>query len=288
MAKTSKNMKGRGSRLKGSGKRHEASRLKWLTEFLTTDVSRLSRWEFRKLHFQVLDFLYGNVEDRKDLRDVATDTDLNRRALIQIQGVCYSSLGDILDQSHRSLGDRAVRTNHLGEVLYDYRVKLDNVSLVPRRRTHPYHVPANLSGHYQYTPLKAGRQADEDYLQRYFLGKPNASDYAYFSRHYDPDIESTVLLSLIPLLENFSLNSIGRCTKCKAYFKKTKRKKSDLCRPCHTKKKIYDWRAKPVNHEAYNIYQRNLAKGLKDETPTQIRDRRRKEKESANKSEGTS
>ena len=290
MAKKSKKTKGRGSRLRGSGKRYEASRLKWLTEFLTADVSKLSRSEFRKLHFQVLDFLYGNVEEKKDLRGVATDTDLNRRALIQIQAVYYSSLGDILDQSHRSFGDRVVRTNHLGEVLYDYRVKLDNVSLVPRRRTHPYDVPANLSGHYKYIPLRAGRDADENYLHRYFLGNAKVDDskYAFFSRHYDPDIETTILLSLISLLENHSLNSIGKCDLCKAFFTRTKRKVWDLCRPCLAKMKTYDWRSQADNHEAYNEYQRNRAKGLKDETPTQIRDRLKGENESPNKSERTS
>lgn len=251
--------------------------LKWLLGFMKTDVMKLPAPEFRKLHLETLYFLYGNqVEREKDLRDVATDDEFNRQALIQIQGLCYASLDQILSESHQSAEDREVRSNHLGELRYDYRVKLDKVTLVPRQRTFPYDIHPSMTGKYRHIPLKAGRQADDDYLQRYLLSKPKSLEYAFFSRHYDPDIETTVLLSVIPLLEKFSLNSIMQCDLCHAYFKRTKRKKWDLCRACLTKFTTYRWRAD--NPEVYKEYQRNRAKGLKGETPTQIRDRLMREK----------
>jgi len=271
----------RGTRQKDPGRRHDVNQLKWLLDFLRTDVMELPGSEFRELHYQMLDFLYGRqIENKKELRDVATDDEFNRKALMQIRGLCNSFLGQILSESEQSQKDGKLTSNNLGEVLYDYRVNRDRVTLVPRQRTHPYGVPANLTGTYRYIPLNAGKQADEPYLRRYFLNNPRieSSNYAFFSRFYDPDIESTALLSLIPLLEKFSLKSISKCDICHAFFKRTNRKQWDLCRPCLTKIKIYHWRSQPENRLAYNEYQSNRAKGLKDETPTQIRDRHRREK----------
>jgi hypothetical protein len=268
-----------------SGKRAHGKIINWLLEFMRTDVRRLKRSEFRKLHYQVLKFLYGGqMEDKEELRYVATDTELNRQALIKIQEILYSSLDAILDQSRRSSEDGETRSNNLDEVLYDYRVKRDTVTLVPRRRTHP-HVPANLTGTYKHTPLRTGRLVDEDYLRTHFWNNTSidASRYAFFSRHYDPDIDSTVLLSLITLLEKFSLKSISKCDLCHAFFKRTAKKEWDLCRPCVTRITTDRWRTD--NREVYNEYQLNLAKGLKGETPTQIRDRLMGEKKRGEKAE---
>jgi hypothetical protein len=279
MADAGKKRRIRGTQRKEPGRRYYVNLLKWLLGFMKTDVTKLPTLEYRKLYLETLHFLYGSqVEHKQDLSDVATDDEFNRKALMQIQGLCSSSLDQILSESHKAQKDGEVNSNNLGGVLFDYRVKRDRVTLVPRQRTFPYDIAPSMTGKYRYIPLKAGRKADDTYLGRFFLNNPriHSSKYAFFSRHYDPDIEPTVLLSLIPLLEKFSLNSLAKCGKCDAFFKRTKRKKSNLCRACLTRGTTYKWRAD--NPEVWKEYQRNRAKGLKGETPSQIRDRQRREK----------
>lgn len=94
---------------------------------------------------------------------------------------------------------------------------------------------------------------------------------ACFNSCYDPDIPTTVALSLVDLLKHFQLDCIKQCPVCHKYFSSTERKKSELCTLCLKKASTYKWREQ--NREVYNEYQRNIARGIKKESPTEIRKR---------------
>jgi len=257
------------------GKSFYNERLNWLCGFTRARIPRLTRPRFEELLFKALDFLYGEqVEDKKEISNVCVDTPMNRDALEGIRSLFSFWLGNILDESGLSLVNATAYASPIGQTAYKLRIKEAEVELLPERRAHPYTIMKLGSlGTDRYEPLDAGIEPDQKYLERYFLDNPGVEDtnYAFFSHFYDPGIETTVLLTLVPLLQKFPLEHIKPCPQCGHCFRATKKKELDLCRPCIKKRHIYKWRKE--NPEAYNEYMRNLRKGVKDETPNQIRDR---------------
>ncbi len=114
-------------------------------------------------------------------------------------------------------------------------------------------------------------------LDSYKDDEEYALKYAFFSKFFDSDVYTTVVLSLVPLLERFSLEAIGECPECEKFFKTTRRKETRLCQRCQRKKTTYRWREE--HREVYNAYQRELHRGRKPSIQ-EIRARLAREKES--------
>ena len=262
------------------GKREIQSRLKWLIYFVNSDIQVLSLGEFLKLLDEVLSFFYGDQLDARLRRILPSDTDRNRRAVSQIQSRTEGYLRDIVstentifrDGENRCTGDYALVT---GDVV----IKGNQVKLVYRKNLRPYYEGVRLDFGYDIRPEQWEKTIDQEYVDKELAGIPDdeKEKHSFFSNCYDSDVQSSVLLSLVPLLENFPLECIRRCSGCGKYFTSTRKKKSPLCHFCYKRRSMPNWLRKPENRKSFNEYIRNRRKGVGDETPTQIRERLRVE-----------
>jgi hypothetical protein len=263
--------------LPGPGKREIQRRLNWLINFLNVDIQVLSTGEFVKLLEEVLVFFYEDQIHRPLRRVICSDSDLNRQAVVMIQNWARSQLDEILRMTSPFDRDEEIRFFDTASIEADILIKGDKVNLVYRKKLRPYEVFVNLNPRpiYKENPADWQTPVDKDHVYQQFasLSDEEWEIHAFFSNCYDSDVRSSVLLSLVPLLENFPLECIRRCSGCGRYFTSTRKKKSPLCHFCYKRGRMPSWLRRPENREAWNEYNRNRRKGVEDEKPTQIRER---------------
>jgi hypothetical protein len=234
-------------------KKYYLGRLNWVLDFLNTDISGLPRAKFTKVLYEALDFLYGDqVKDKTEIENVSVDSDLNRKALTQIHDELESNLWTIQEQSRIPRANNTPLVSAAGTVTYKLQVVGNRISLVPHGTAIRYDRRADLSLSGPYVRLDAGKAVDKVYLDDKFKGK-NVDHHAFFTHFYDEDLERTVLLSLVPLLQTIPVQTIKQCKDCEKYYLATKKKKDQRCRKCLQRAHTYAWRKK--HRPKYNASQ---------------------------------
>ena len=268
---------------KETGRRQLLDRLNWLLDFINQNIPSLRTGLFLNLMHDCLEFLYKD-QARVEIKDICKDTELDRKALKDIQALMKLHLDTILDMSRLSIKVDTPQVCNTVEASYEVVVEGDRLSFKPQKKLMPYDTTVDLTWEYRERNFNVDVTASEEYIKSTFQGK-DTENHVFFSKCYDADVYSNVILTLVPLLERFPLDCIRVCPYCDKYYKSTRKKRSPLCSPCLKRMHTYKWRKN--NREAWNEYQRNLAKGVKDETPVQIRERRLKAKKKRSKKNET-
>ena len=264
---------------KEAGRKELVNCLSWLLDFLNQNIRSLPTGLFLKLNHECLEFLYKD-QARVEIKDICKDTELDRKAAERIQALMKLHLDTILDMSRWSIKQGKPYFCDTVEASYEMVVEGDRLSLKPQKKLMPYETPADLDWEYRERNLNVEVTATEEYINDKFQDI-DTDNYVFFSKCFDADVENNIILTLVPLLERFPLDCIRVCPYCDKYYKSTRKKRSPLCSPCLKRMHTYKWRKD--NREAWNEYQRNLAKGVKDETPAQIRERQLKAKKKRRK-----
>ena len=276
--------------LPGPGKREMQRKLNWLIGFLNADTQVLNPGEFVKLLDEVFVFFYGDQLGAGLRKILCSDTDLNRQAVLHIQGWTEWYLRGIVTTENTFFRDGKIRcTGDYARVIGDVVIRGNQVKLVYRKSLRPYDANVRFDFGYEERREDWQKTIDQEYVDQEFANLPDdkKEKHAFFSNFCDSDIPSSVLLSLVPLLENFPLECIRRCPKCGKYFTSTRKKKSALCRYCLKRESMHHWLRKKENRDAWNEYNRNLRKGIVDEKPTQIRERLKAESKEKEEENGT-
>lgn len=259
------------------GKMEYRRQLKWVLDFLNLNILNLPAGGFLNLLHGFLDFFYQRDIGDADIRMLLFDSDRNRESLAEVQNFIKAFVDNTLRLSLLSLekGEEFPVSGYSLDVSYTVDVDGSRVLLHPQsmmraalgRINLATFVPMNARLHYDF---------DDDYFSKKGIDKVKA---LVFSGFVLVDYKSAILLKLVPLLGMFRLDRIMKCPECQQYFIATEKKKSPLCPRCVKKESTYKWRDKKENREALNEYSRNLQKGVADEGPAKIRDRKREEKE---------
>ncbi|NIO20520.1 MAG: hypothetical protein GTN76_07220 [Candidatus Aenigmarchaeota archaeon] len=249
------------------GKRHYQKRLKWLLSFLNEDLPNLPPGGFLKIMNEVLLFFYeGRYKPDAEFGTVCIDTLLERKSLKKLQNRVKDCLKDILEGGETCTRDP--RPHLIEEELqakYVVIVEGNRVSIRSKKELTSYRESWFSFDPDTFWPPVFRRRSladapivDEDDIVKKFGKQYDDKNWVFFSAFYDPDVKSSILLTLIPLLEKFPLDCIRQCPDCDKYFTSTRRKESELCRRCLTKRNTYKWRED--NREKYNKYQSKLQK----------------------------
>jgi hypothetical protein len=272
----------------GPGKRYYVNRLRWLVDFLNTDISGLPPGGFLKTFYDFLVFFYSGYVEDEVFREICADTDRDReelkkaqetlvRALYRIRHkefwLKYPELKNDPDYSWELEEDEDVESTRVwpkGELIpLAYHIRGERLMLLADIRIYKYE---DLSENDE-----IGESLDfEMYTKLYgrdVLGESNAITLGRFSRFCDPNMYGSLSFGLYSFLGKFPLSSIETCLGCRKYILMTAKKEGPFCSPCLKKRSLYRWREK--NRPIYNAYQRNLQKGVK----TSIRQIRKKQAE---------
>jgi hypothetical protein len=188
-----------------------------------------------------------------------------------------SLLEDILDKRQTSIKDCArISLNNI-ETVSNVIIDGEKILMIPMRNLDTYNGLSLLTilGEYVERDLEEGIIVDEEFISKEYLQNLNINPkirqvikdkWVFFSSFFDRDIDNTVLLTVVSLLENFHLDCIRKCVACEKYFTVTKKKIFPFCRKCLKKATVYKWRKKDL--ERYNKYMRELQRRLKDKNHT--------------------
>jgi hypothetical protein len=269
----------------GPGKRYHVNRLKWLVDFLNTDIFKLPPGGFLKVFHEFLVFFYSGYADSEVLREVCRDTDRDRKELSEAQSFLDRALSDIrikLRAMKRFGASPELREGPEWELFREdvettrawpkdliplaFHVIGERLMLIPEIKIHKYEdlrddVEIGEFREYESVYTIYGRDV---------LGESDRLRLGRFSEFCDPAMESSLRFGLYLLLEEFPLSTIEQCPDCSRYIVMTTKKKLPFCNSCLKKQSVYRWRKR--NRSLYNAYQRNRQKGV----PTSIKELRGK------------
>ena len=240
------------------GKKHYRRRMNWLLDFANAEIFALPKGKFIALLYEALDFLYGDqVQDKSEVKNICVDTPLNRKGLQRIRDEVISNILELLDQYHKTRQSHTPIVSAAGTVTYNLQVARGTISLVPYGKAMRYDRRANFSLKDEYQRLDTGKHANDQLLKKLYR-RINSEHHVFFTHFYDEDLERTILLKLVPLLEKIPVETIKQCPKCRRFYLATRRKTDDRCRKCLQKAHTYNWRSK--HPEKYNAGQRERRK----------------------------
>lgn len=201
---------------KGPKKTYYLEKLNWILDFANLDIGSLPPGGFFKILYEFLEFFHGHEPGRWLFRELCQDTERNRKALREVQTRIKAFLTNWLDP--KLMLPRWVLATPV-RAKYQVFFEENRISLRPSRRL-------DISREENF-------EIDEEWVTR-GVTRPDFdfSEGLMFSRFFIEDIESSILIVLVPLLEKFPLSYIGICPDCEKFFRIKRKKKSPLCPAC--------------------------------------------------------
>jgi hypothetical protein len=221
---------------KGPKKTYYLEKLNWILDFANLDIEDLPPGGFFKILYEYLVFFHSHDYPTIGiLKNLCQDTERNRKALREAQ----TRIKMLLTSCHKHGESETVWAGFktlFGTIEAKYFVifQANTISLRPWTRLHPLK-EAIARDEIHYGPLrivsrsKEHLEIDEAWMAGAGFDPEKGLRFSWF---FIEDIESSILIVLVPLLEKFPLSYIGICPDCEKFFRIKRKKQSPLCPVC--------------------------------------------------------